>query len=48
METREDLVESDALSILKNAPDTFKGRKLGILVSDDLDGELLGKVKTAL
>ncbi|APD90309.1 catalase HPII [Alteromonas mediterranea] len=48
METREDLVESDALSILKNAPDTFKGRKLGILVSDDLDGELLGNVKTAL
>ncbi|QDG35324.1 catalase [Alteromonas mediterranea] len=48
METREDLVESDALSILKNAPDTFKGRKLGILVSDDLDGEVLGKVKTAL
>lgn len=48
METREDLPESDALSILKNAPDTFKGRKLGILVSDDLDGELLGNVKTAL
>ena len=48
METREDLAESDALSILKNAPDTFKGRKLGILVSDDLDGELLGNVKTAL
>ncbi|AXT39931.1 catalase [Alteromonas sp. BL110] len=48
METRQDLVESDALSILKNAPDTFKGRKLGILVSDDLDGELLSNVKTAL
>ena len=48
METREDLAESDALSILKNSPDTFKGRKLGILVSDDLDGELLGNVQTAL
>lgn len=48
MPTREDLSVSDPLSILKNAPQTFKGRKLGILVSDDLDGELLEQVKDAL
>jgi catalase len=29
-----DLPASDALSILKNGPDSFKGRKLGILMSD--------------
>ncbi|MBN8189808.1 hypothetical protein JF540_24275 [Salipiger thiooxidans] len=28
---------SDKLSILKNGPDSFKGRKLGILVSDGMD-----------
>lgn len=48
MPTRDDLVKSDALSILKNAPNTFKGRKLGILVSDDLDGKILEAVKDAL
>ena len=39
MPTREDLPVSDALSILKNAPSTFKGRKLGILVSDGIDAD---------
>ncbi|NDW59495.1 catalase [Yangia sp. PrR004] len=32
-----DLKASDKLSILKNGPDSFKGRKLGILVSDGMD-----------
>ncbi|WP_318246373.1 catalase [Salipiger thiooxidans] len=31
-----DLKASDKLSILKNGPDSFKGRKLGILVSDGM------------
>ncbi|PZQ51129.1 MAG: hypothetical protein DI555_21450 [Novosphingobium pentaromativorans] len=34
VEPRQDLLPSDALSIIKNAPKTFEGRKLGILVSD--------------
>ncbi|SFB10511.1 catalase [Poseidonocella pacifica] len=32
-----DLKTSDKLSILKNGPDSFKGRKLGILVTDGMD-----------
>ncbi|MBE3640417.1 catalase [Mangrovicoccus algicola] len=32
-----DLKPSDKLSILKNGPSSFKGRKLGILVSDGMD-----------
>ena len=37
-----------ALSILKNAPDTFKGRKLGILVSDGFDADIFNSVTNAL
>jgi catalase len=32
-----DLPPSDALSILKNGPNQFKGRKLGILLTDGTD-----------
>jgi catalase len=32
-----DLPPSDKLSIIKNGPDSFKGRKLGILLSDGAD-----------
>jgi catalase len=35
-----DLPPSDKLSILKNGPDSFKGRKLGILLSDGADAGL--------
>ncbi|MDO6568901.1 catalase [Alteromonas sp. 1_MG-2023] len=48
MPTREDLPVSDALSILKNPPSTFKGRKLGILVSDGIDGNILSNLIDAL
>ncbi|WOI36324.1 catalase [Alteromonas sp. CI.11.F.A3] len=48
MPTREDLPVSDALSILKNPPSTFKGRKLGILVSDGIDGDTLSNVIDSL
>ena len=36
-----DLPVSDKLSILKNAPGTFEGRKLGILVTDGADAALV-------
>jgi catalase len=35
--TRQDLPSSDALSILKRGPHDFKGRKLGILLTDGAD-----------
>jgi catalase len=35
-----DLPVSDALSILKNAPASFKGRKLGILLTDGADADI--------
>jgi len=48
MPTRDDLPASDALSMLKNAPNTFKGRKLGILVTDGFDGKIFKSVINAL
>ena len=35
--TRNDLPASDALSILKNTPATFAGRKLGVVVTDGVE-----------
>ena len=46
--TRRDLAASDALSILKNGPGRFEGRKLGILVTDGTDAGVLNAVKLAL
>lgn len=45
---RDDLPASDALSIIKNGPDSFKGRKVGLLVSDGCDGALVKKLEAAL
>lgn len=45
--TRTDLAPSDKLSILKNGPDSFKGRKLGVLLTDSPDAALLGAVGDA-
>ena len=42
-----DLPTSDKLSILKNPPATFEGRKLGILATDGIDGALLAALMTA-
>lgn len=39
--TRTDLEASPALSIVRNGPDSFKGRKLGILVTDGASADLL-------
>jgi catalase len=44
---KKDLPPSDALSILKNGPDSFKGRKIGILVSDGFDSQLVSDLKAA-
>jgi catalase len=42
-----DLPASPALSILANGPDSFAGRKIGILVTDGVDGAKLEEVKSA-
>lgn len=44
---RTDLPASDALSILKKGPDSFAGRKLGLLVADGSDAGLVAEVSTA-
>ncbi|MDF1707651.1 MAG: catalase [Paracoccaceae bacterium] len=41
------LPPSDALSILKNGPASFKGRKLGILMTEGIDDDLLEALTTA-
>ncbi|ASL40222.1 MULTISPECIES: catalase [Acetobacter] len=46
--TRTDLPPSDALSILKNGPKTFAGRKMGILATDGIDAELFAALIAAL
>ncbi len=43
--TREDLEESPALSILRNGPKSFNGRKLGVLITDGVDAELLAALR---
>ncbi|MCX7284921.1 MAG: catalase [Novosphingobium sp.] len=43
-----DLPNSDKLSIVKNGPDSFKGRKLGILVSDGSDADLINALVAAV
>jgi catalase len=45
--TRQDLKKSPALSILLNGPTTFKGRKIGVLITDGTDIDLLKSLKTA-
>ncbi|MDB5539199.1 MAG: putative catalase [Devosia sp.] len=42
-----DLPPSDALSILKRGPESFKGRKLGVLVTEGADVALLGELQNA-
>ncbi len=44
---RTDLAPSDALSILKRGPSRFKGRKLGVLMTDGLDTRLLLALEAA-
>jgi catalase len=42
-----DLAPSPALSILASGPDSFAGRKIGILVTDGVDAAKLEEVKSA-
>jgi len=44
-EPRTDLPESPALSILANGPESFSGRKLGVLVTDGADAGLLAALR---
>ena len=48
MPTRQDLEPSDALSIVKRGPERFEGRKLGILVTDGVDADLLRALGAAI
>jgi catalase len=41
------LQPSDPLSILKNGPDSFKGRKLGVLMTDGIEDDLLEALSEA-
>ena len=43
-----DLKPSKALSILQNGPNSFEGRKLGILVTDGVDRELFDALSAAV
>ena len=45
--TRTDLPESPALSILRNGPESFAGRKLGVLVTDGSDKAVVTAVASA-
>ncbi len=44
--TREDLGKSPALSMLLNGPDSFKGRKVGVLVTDGVKIDLFNSLKS--
>lgn len=44
---RKDLKASEALSIIKNGPGSFKGRKLGLLITDGTDAALFNAIKAA-
>jgi len=47
MPVRTDLPESPPLSILKNGPQSFAGRKLGILISDGADAAQIEALQSA-
>jgi catalase len=46
--TRQDLRKSPALSIFLNGPNSFKGRKLGLLVTDGMNLEIFTSLKAAV
>ncbi|TRC73917.1 catalase [Mesorhizobium sp. WSM4307] len=45
---RKDLEPSPALSIIENGPDSFEGRKVGVLVSNGMDAALFTALQAAL
>ena len=46
--TRTDLKPSPKLSIIENGPNSFAGRKVGVLVTDGVDAKLLAALTSAL
>lgn len=46
--TRMDLAASEALSIQANSPESFKGRVMGVMLSDGFDGALLAALEKAV
>lgn len=46
--TRTDLAKSPALSINLNGPESFAGRKLGVLVTDGADAQLIDALQSTL
>lgn len=46
VQVRTDLSEAASLSMQKNPPQSFKGRKLGILIADGSDADLVKELKT--
>ena len=48
VKTRIDLKPSPALSILRNGPKSFAGRKLGVLVTDGTDAKVLKRLAKAV
>jgi catalase len=44
---KKNLKPSPALSIIRNGPESFKGRKLGVLVTDGVDAQLLEALQQA-
>ncbi|WP_312794228.1 catalase [Tianweitania sp.] len=45
---RDDLAASPALSIIQRGPESFKGRKVGVLVSNGADAKLLKTLQSAI
>lgn len=45
---RDDLPDSPALSIIANGPESFAGRKVGVLVSAGADAEIFAQLQTAM
>jgi catalase len=45
--TRKDLEQSASLSILRNGPRSFKGRKIGVLLTDGADAQMFNAVREA-
>ena len=45
---RDDLEPSPALSIIQNGPDSFAGRKVGVLIGDGFDAALLSTLQAAV
>lgn len=48
MPTREDLPASPKLSILRNGPDSFRGRRIGVLVTEAANAEMFAALKQAV